>query len=447
MSVLVRIALRNILQARRRSALLSLAVGLVTMLLVLLLAISQGIEDNLVRAATTVSAGHVNVAGFFKPTPGSARPIITNVRELRKVVEENTPGLAYVVERHRGWGKIVSDTGSTQAGLSGLTVANEQRFLDTIRLAEEREYKEGGRAEVLGDVRKLSESHTIMLFAGQAKRLGVNVGDVITIQTETFGGQTNTLDATVVAIAKDIGLLSSWSAFVPAGDILELYALNEDTSGALWVYLDDIKRSDEVMNHLRDVLAAKGYPLMEHQPQPFFFKFDQVTGEDWTGQRIDVTTWRDEVSFLTYVLTAFNSLSWFLVGILVVIIAVGIMNTMWNAVRERTREIGTMRAIGMSRGRVLVMVVLESALLGLFATSVGALLGTLLSAMVNRAEWVVPVDAVKVILLSDTLRMSVTPRDALASVAVLSAFTVLASLWPAIRAASLRPITALQHVE
>lgn len=447
MSVLLRIAFRNLVQARRRSALLSLAVGLVTALLVLLLAISQGIEDNLVKAATTVSAGHVNVAGFFKPTPGSARPIVTDVAKLRKVVEENTPGLAYIVDRHRGWGKLVSDTGSTQVGLSGIVVGNEDAFLNTLRLAEQSEYKDGGRAEVLGDSRKLAEPHTLMLFATQAKRLGVDVGDVVTIQTETFGGQTNTLDSTVVAVAKDVGLLSSWSVFVPRQDILELYQLNEDTTGALWVYLDDIDRSEEVMNHLREKLAAAGYPLMEHQPQPFFMKFEQVTGEDWTGQKIDVTTWRDEVSFLTYVLAAFDSLSWFLVSILVIIIAVGIMNTMWNAVRERTREIGTMRAIGMSQRRVLVMVMLEAILLGVFATTTGATVGAIVAVVVDAAQIDVPVDAMKVILLSDTLTLSVRPLAIVAAVAVLSLFTALASLWPALRAAALRPITAIQTVE
>jgi putative ABC transport system permease protein len=447
MGVLLRIAYRNLVQARRRTTLLSLAVGLVTMLLVVLLSISRGIEDNLVKAATTVSAGHINVSGFFKPTPGSASPIVTNMTELRKVVEENTPGLAYVVDRHRGWGKIVSDTGSTQVGLSGLQITNEAAFLDTIRLAEEREYKDGGGTTVAGDARKLAEPHTIMLFANQAKQLNVGVGDVVTIQTETFGGQTNTLDATVVAIARDIGLLSSWSAFVPRADILELYGLNEDTTGALWVYLDDIDKADATMNHLREVLAAKGYPVMEHQPQPFFFKFEQVTAEDWTGQKIDLTTWRDEVSFLTYVLTAFNSLSWFLVSILVVIIAVGIMNTMWNAVRERTREIGTMRAIGMSQRRVLVMIMLEAVLLGVFATTTGASLGALGAWGVDLADVAVPVDAMKFILLSDTLHLSVKASAVAASIVVLSLFTALASLWPALRAASLRPITALQHVE
>jgi putative ABC transport system permease protein len=447
MSVLLRIAFRNLLQARRRSFLLSLAVGLVTMLLVLLLSISQGIEDNLVKAATTVSAGHVVVAGFFKPTSGSAIPIVTHVSDVRKVVEENTPGVDYIVERGRGWAKVVSDTGSTQCGLNGVEIANESHFLDTIQLAEEREYKDGGRAEVVGDPKKLAEPHTVMLFAGQAKRLGVGVGDAVTLQTETASGQTNTIDATVVAVAKDLGLLTSFAAFVPKSDIQELYRLSPDTTGALWIYLKDIGQADTVMRHLRDVFTANKTPILDYQPVPFFFKFETVAGEDWTGQKLDVTTWRDEVSYITWVLTAFDGLSWMLTVVLVIIIAVGIMNTMWNAVRERTREIGTMRAIGMSRLRVLAMIVLEAMLLGLFATTMGALTGSAIAVAVNAGHVAVPIDAMKAILLSETLRLSIKPGTLVLAVVFLSLFTALAALWPAIVAARLRPVTAIAHAE
>ena len=48
---------------------------------------------------------------------------------------------------------------------------------------------------------------------------------------------------------------------------------------------------------------------------------------------------------------------------------------MWIAIRERTREIGTLRAIGMQRGGVLWMFLLESLLLGLFGTLAGAVAG------------------------------------------------------------------------
>ncbi|MFN7144174.1 MAG: ABC transporter permease, partial [Myxococcota bacterium] len=375
MGVLFSIALRNLLQSPRRTSLLALAIGLVTTFLVLLMSLSAGISENLVTSATSLSAGHVNVGGFWKPTTGTAFPIVTGMAAVKDVLEAKTPGLDYVVERHRGWGKIVSETSSVQSGLSGIVAADEDRFFERLQLAPEKDYVEGGSDEVKGDARRLSEPGTIVLFAGQAKRLGVGVGDVVTIKTETQSGVSNTADATVVAVAKDMGLLSSFSVFVPKQLVLELYQLNADTTGALWVYLTDIEQSEPTMAIVRQALLDAGYQLRDHEANPFFFKFEAVMGEDWTGQKLDVTWWQDEVSFLTWVLTAFDTVTWFLTLILVVIIAVGIMNAMWNAVRERTKEVGTMRTIGMTQARVLVLFLLESLLLGLGATAAGAALG------------------------------------------------------------------------
>ena len=195
------------------------------------------------------------------------------------------------------------------------------------------------------------------------------------------------------------------------------------------------------------MLAENGYQVMDHEPLPFFMKFESVAGEDWTGQKLDVMVWKDEVSYLLWVLTTFDSVTWFLVAILVAIIAVGIMNTMWNSVRERTREIGTMRAMGMQRGRVLRLILLEAALLGFAASTLGSLVGAGFALGADAMEISVPIEAFKVILLADTFRFSVHAGVLIAAVVVLSMFTTLAAAWPAVRAARLRPITAIQHVD
>jgi putative ABC transport system permease protein len=447
MGVLASIALRNLLQAPRRTSLLALAIGLVTTFLVLLLSISAGIAENLVTSATTLSAGHVNVGGFWKPTAGTAFPIVTGMSKVKEVLQRDTPDLAYIVERHRGWGKLVSETGAVQSGVSGIVAADESRFFERLQLAEEREYKEGGSEQVIGDARKLAEPNTIVLFANQAKRLGVGVGDVITIKTETQSGASNTADATVVAVAKDMGLLSSFAVFVPKQLVLELYQLNEDTTGALWVYLDDVEKSEETMSVVREALVKAGFQLRDHEANPFFFKFEAVQGEDWTGQKLDVTWWQDEVSFLTWVLTAFNTVTWSLTLVLVVIIAVGIMNAMWNAVRERTKEIGTMRAIGMTRPRVLVLFLLEALFLGLFATTAGALFGAAVAIGVDSARVPVPSEAVRAILLSNELNLVIDPGTLVTAIVLLTLFTGISALWPAVRAALLQPVKALQHAE
>lgn len=442
-TVYLQIATRNLLQAKRRTFLLSLALGMVTMLLVMLLALSQGLTETMIRSATTLSAGHINVAGFFKATANDAAPMVKDAETIRKIVEETTPGLDYVVDRHRGWGRVVSESSSTQVGLTGIDIAAEPRFGQTIQLAKESEYKPGGRDEVVGRLEDLAQPGSLLIFAGQAKRLEVGVGDQLTVIIETLSGARNTVDVTVVAVAKDLGMMSSWSMFMPKETILDIYRLQPDTTGAVMVYLDDIEASEKVMGHLREVFAQRGYELMDHDPQPFWMKFERVSGEDWLGQKLDLTTWRDEVSFMEFVFTAVHTVSFFLIGILLLIIVVGIMNSMYISVRERTREVGTIRAIGMPKWGVLRMFMLEAGLLGLAATCAGALAGAGLAATIDAWAPPVPSEAVQAILMSDRLHLAVKPLQLAASVFVFTFVTALASLWPALRAARMQPVDAI----
>jgi putative ABC transport system permease protein len=427
------IALRNLRQARRRTLLIGSALVMVTTLLVLLLALSQGLTDAMIESATTLSTGHVNVAGWFKSKPADAAPIVNNTAEIRKIVEENTPGLAYVIDRGRGWARLVSETGATWASLSGIDFAEEGRFFEKIQIAS-------------GEVKKLAEPNAMMIFESQAKTLGAKVGDQLTVTIETFSGARNTGDATIVAIAKDVGMMSAWNAYVPKAMIHTLYDLDDDTGGAVMVYLEDVDQSSAVMEHLSEVLEKRGYTLMEHDPQPFWMKFETVAGEDWVGQKLDVTTWNDEVSFFNNVLQTISGVSGMLIVILVVIIIIGIMNSMWISVRERTQEIGTLRAIGMSRWRVLVMFMTEALLLGLMTTAVGSLLGAAIAVALDAAAIHIPVEAVQAILLSDTLHMSVRPGQLVGAMTVFTLVTMFASFFPAWRASRLQPVTAIQSV-
>lgn len=444
--IFVQIALRNLIQARRRTFFLGLALASVTMLLMLLLALSQGLSDTMLRSASTLMTGHVNVSGWYKSRPTDAGPIVTDTARLRKLVEENVSGLDYVIDRSRGWGRIISDSSSLQSGLTGIDLREEGAFLSTIRLANESEYVEGGADEVTGDIAKIAGPNQALLFAGQAKRLKVRPGDTVTVTVETYQGARNTAEFIVAAIAKDVGFMSNWNFFASKESISKLYNLSPETTGAIQIYLKDHRRATEVMGHLRKVIADAGFEQMEHDPQPFWMKFETVAGEDWTGQRIDLTIWSDEVSFLLWVLTAIDSISFLLIGILLVIIAIGIMNSMWIAVRERTAEIGTLRAIGMSRRRVLQMFLLEAVILGIFATMIGGLAGAAIAMALDAAHIVIPVEAVQAILMSDVLHMVVDPGQLVGAVIVFSLVAGAAAFYPAFRASRMQPVTAIHHV-
>jgi ABC-type lipoprotein release transport system permease subunit len=431
--ITLRIAIRNLVQHHRRTLFLGLALAAVTSLLILLNGLATGIRETLLHTATTLTSGHVNVGGFFKVTAGTSAPVVTKWEEVQKTIEKAVPEMRFAVQRGRGWAKIVSDRGSMQAGIGGVDIKREPEFKQVLNI-------------VSGKVDDLAQPNTIMVFEGQLEKLDVKVGDAITISAQTTRGTANTIDCRVVAIAKDVGLLSKWNVYVPNQTLQALYQLRSDATGAIHVMLepDKLDQIGSIAARLRKSLADAGYRMMEPNPQAFWMKFQNVNREDWTGQKLDVTTWEDELSFMMWTLQALNGLTFVLMIILIAIVVTGIMNTMWIAIRERTREIGTLRAIGMQRRAVARMFLQESLVLGVVGTAVGALVAWAVAAGINALHIKVP-PSVQLFLMSDFLRLVVKPGAAVQAVITLSLVTGLAALYPSIRAARLRPIEAMAH--
>lgn len=429
---LLLIAVRNLVSHRRRTLMLGGAIAGVTMLLVVLLGLLNGIRSTILESATTLMTGHVNVGGFFKVTAGQSAPVVTHYRKIVDLVRAKVPELDYLTERGRGWAKVVSETGSMQAGVAGIDIRNEPGFRRVVQVKE-------------GSLDALAEPGTILVFEDQAQRLGVRVGDVVTLSSYTLRGVANTVDVRVVVVAKNVGLLSVFNTYVPAVTLKALYSLNEDSTGALLLYLKDIRDVPKVEARLREVLAAAGYQLLDKDPRAFFQKFEVVNREGWTGQRLDVTNWEDEIAFVQWTLTAVTWLSYILIGILLIIIAVGIMNTLWIAIRERTREIGTLRAIGMQRTRVLAMFLVESLTLSLAAALGGAVLGLVTCAAVNALHLHAPIE-VQLFLMREELHLAVRPSVLLGSILLITGCTTLISLIPSFLAARLQPVTAMHRV-
>jgi putative ABC transport system permease protein len=114
--------------------------------------------------------------------------------------------------------------------------------------------------------------------------------------------------------------------------------------------------------------------------------------------------------------------------------AIGVMNTMVMSVFERTREIGILRAVGWSGGRILRMVLSESVFLCLIAAAVGS---------------VVAVAATQALLLVDTIRNLLEPQYTLSvflrALVVAVAVALAGAAYPAFRAVRLTPMEALRY--
>src|SRR5678809_283979 len=80
------IAGRNLLQHTRRNLFLGGAVAMVTMAFALLNALSVGVKEVMIKTATTLETGHVNVGGFFKITSGQSAPVVTHYAKVLEPV-------------------------------------------------------------------------------------------------------------------------------------------------------------------------------------------------------------------------------------------------------------------------------------------------------------------------------------------------------------------------
>jgi putative ABC transport system permease protein len=446
MKIYLEIALRNLLSAGRRTTLLSLAIAAVTFFLVLLLSLTQGIRSNVLTSATTLFSGHVNVGGFYKPSASEADPFVLESDRIREIVREETPNFDYVVDRTQGVARVIGERDSLFTLVMGIDITEETKFREVVQLAPESDYVEEGSPEVVeGDVSRLSEPKTALLFASQAKRLGVGVGDALTIRAETFSGVANTVDVNVVGVVRDVGLLSSFALFVPNQTLRRLYDLREDATGLVMVYLDDPDAAEPAMGELREALDEAGFELMEHDPQPTFAKFESVSNADWTGYRLDLTTWEDQISFVGWVLTAVNTVTFLIVLVLSILIGVGMANTILMAIRERISEIGTMRAIGMTRAGVLGLFMIEALTIGFAASTAGALLGAGAALGLDALQVHIPLEAVQAILMSDVLTLIPRPTHLALAVGGITLFIGLAALWPALQAARMTPVEAIHR--
>jgi len=113
---------------------------------------------------------------------------------------------------------------------------------------------------------------------------------------------------------------------------------------------------------------------------------------------------------------------------------IGVMNIMLVSATERTREIGVRKAVGATRRAILTQFLTEAMVLTLMAGAAGMVLGYLLCWLVNQLP--MPVFFAGLI---------VTPAAGMLAAAVLGVVAIVAGLYPAWRAASVRPIQALQY--
>ena len=130
------------------------------------------------------------------------------------------------------------------------------------------------------------------------------------------------------------------------------------------------------------------------------------------------------------------------VFLICVVAAFNVVGTLTMVVRDKTREIGILLAMGMQRSRIRRVFLVQGVFIGLVGTALGAVLGLIVGAMVNRGH-LIPIDPS--IYFIDHLPVLNNPLDALAVVAASLVIATLAPLYPSMQAARLDPVNAIRY--
>jgi putative ABC transport system permease protein len=120
------------------------------------------------------------------------------------------------------------------------------------------------------------------------------------------------------------------------------------------------------------------------------------------------------------------------------------VNTLLMSMFERTREIGTMLAMGTPRAWIVALFMVEATMLGLVGAAVGLVAGNLLGALLNSSGLHMPPPPGYSVPMSFKVRF--VPLEMIGSSFLVIISLALASIFPAVRASRLRIAEALAHV-
>lgn len=163
---------------------------------------------------------------------------------------------------------------------------------------------------------------------------------------------------------------------------------------------------------------------------------------------LSVRSYREVSPDLQLYESQIQSISLIYLVVILLALVFGIINTMLMAVLERVKELGMLMAIGMNKAKVFGMIVLEAVMLGLVSTPIGILLGYLTINYVkkNGIDMSSYGDSLSSYGISQVIYFDVHPEAYIQMAVGVFLTSVLASIYPALKAVRLQPVEALQTI-
>ena len=446
---ITKLSARNLTRSKRRSVILGIAIAFGFFVVTTIDGLVGGAVDNLEDMITQMVGGTVAVTGYEKPadlnTADSKKDKVVNIIRDHDFLQEMTDSIGidykYTSRYTRASGQLIFNGKKALARVDGRDFENDRDFIDSFQIKE-------------GDLSNLSDPRAIIIGEGAARTLKVEVGDEILLNTTTIYDQVEVGEFKVALIVKDTNFISGLITYANIETLNELIGIPRGGFNFFAIYLKNNSQQTKAALDLEKAIRDAGVPVTDlkdarknnpNNPENAIVK--QLTGKEfqWDGVKYAVEGLDDGVPQLKTVMMYVNMISTIILIVILLITMVGISNTYRMVLYERIREIGTMRALGMTRKDTKRSFRMEAVILSLASGIVGLILSVILMLVLGLNH--IETESVQMFLKAGHMTFKLSPLSIIFQYVLMVLLTMLAVNGTAKRAARMSPAQALRTVK
>lgn len=408
----IKIAFRNIIKSKRRTMVTLIATGFGFASIALFQGYIHNIYEGLRASAIHGSGiGHLTVyakgwENHGKSDPDTYMIPARNIKKITQIALENSH-ITLATPRLSISGLVSNGRNSTIFIATGVIPEHERAIK-----GEFYDYR-----PITGKPLDSKNEFGVEMAQGLAKHLELVPGSDGVVMGSTFEGQMNALDINVLG-TYNTGVADTNNKFIKVPFSFAQSFYDTKKADSIVILLDHWKHTDLIKLQLTDMLASSGI-------------------------EVEIKTWKQLSVFYKSVRNMFDMIFLFIFVIVFVIVIMSTTNTMGMAVVERTREIGTLRALGLKRRGVSLLFAAEGGLLGLAGSLFGLLMHTFVWAVISyfQPSYTPPGNTTPV-----ELAVNFLPSSIIQLILFMTFLALISAIVPARRAARQNVVNSLTHV-
>jgi ABC-type lipoprotein release transport system permease subunit len=287
-----------------------------------------------------------------------------------------------------------------------------------------------------GGIEGLAGTKGILVSRQTAAKLGLRVGDGLSLRLSDRSGYLTSAELVVRGVFNDASIFGFYNAYVDIEMLRSLLGDGPDACSVMGFYFRDRADPGDRAAELMAALATNGldtFPQLVTRSD-----LDALRNQAWTGVRYGVLPVENSIDAkVMSLIQAIELASYLFLVMILAIILVGMRNTTHIMTRRRFKEIGTIRALGLSEGGAMSLVLGES----MIVASFGFFLGLAIAASLLFVLSFIPLDwpaGFDIFLRKGRLSFAFSPFFLAMNFCALAAMTALGSM-PAARQATRVP--------